>query len=82
MDFQASHDLEDFVAVIEGRDTLLQEMASSLSRTLVTRDLSSSSRADRRDSGLLFVHTLCTTESGSEVSVPGRRAGAPVIPRL
>ena len=29
MDFQASHDLEDFVAVIEGRDTLLQEIASS-----------------------------------------------------
>ena len=29
MDFQASHDLEDFVAVIEGRDTLLQEIAAS-----------------------------------------------------
>jgi hypothetical protein len=29
MDFQASHDLEDFVAVIEGRDTLLQEVAES-----------------------------------------------------
>jgi hypothetical protein len=29
MDFQASHDLEDFVAVIEGRDTLLQEIAES-----------------------------------------------------
>jgi hypothetical protein len=29
MDFQASHDLEDFVAVIEGRDTLLQEIAGS-----------------------------------------------------
>lgn len=29
MDFQASHDLEDFVAVIEGRDTLLQEIAKS-----------------------------------------------------
>jgi hypothetical protein len=27
MDFQASHDLEDFVAVIEGRDSLLQEVA-------------------------------------------------------
>jgi hypothetical protein len=29
MDFQASHDLEDFVAVIEGRDALLQEIAAS-----------------------------------------------------
>ena len=29
MDFQAIHDLEDFVAVIEGRDTLLQEIAES-----------------------------------------------------
>jgi hypothetical protein len=29
MDFQASHDLEDFVAVIEGRETLLQEIAES-----------------------------------------------------
>jgi hypothetical protein len=29
MDFQASHDLEDFVAVIEGRDPLLQEIAAS-----------------------------------------------------
>lgn len=29
MDFQASHDLEDFVAVTEGRDTLLQEIAES-----------------------------------------------------
>ncbi len=29
MDFQASHDLEDFVAVIEGRDSLLEEIADS-----------------------------------------------------
>jgi len=29
MDFSASHDLEDFVAVIEGRDTLLDEVAES-----------------------------------------------------
>jgi hypothetical protein len=29
MDFQASHDLEDFVAVIEGRDILLQETVES-----------------------------------------------------
>ena len=29
MDFQASHDLEDFVAVIEGRDTVLREIAES-----------------------------------------------------
>ena len=29
MDLQASHDLEDFVAVIEGRDALLQEIAAS-----------------------------------------------------
>ena len=29
MDFQASHDLEDFVAVIEGRETLLREIAES-----------------------------------------------------
>ena len=29
MDFQASHDLEDFVAVIEGRDSLFQEVADS-----------------------------------------------------
>lgn len=29
MDFQSSHDLEDFVAVIEGRDTLLREIAES-----------------------------------------------------
>jgi hypothetical protein len=29
MDFQASHDLEDFIAVIEGRDTLLREIAES-----------------------------------------------------
>src|SRR6266567_21904 len=28
-DFQASHDLEDFIAVIEGRETLLQEIAAS-----------------------------------------------------
>jgi hypothetical protein len=28
-DFQASHDLEDFVAVIDGRDTVLQEIARS-----------------------------------------------------
>jgi hypothetical protein len=29
MDFQASHDLEDFIAVIEGRETLLHEIAES-----------------------------------------------------
>jgi hypothetical protein len=29
MDFQSSHDLEDFVAVIEGRDTLFREIAES-----------------------------------------------------
>jgi hypothetical protein len=29
MDFQASHDLEDFVAVIEGRETIVQEIAGS-----------------------------------------------------
>ena len=29
VDFQASHDLEDFVAVIEGREALLQEVAES-----------------------------------------------------
>ena len=29
MDFQASHDLEDFVAVIEGRETLLREISES-----------------------------------------------------
>ncbi|HEY1255615.1 MAG TPA: hypothetical protein VGF01_12610 [Terracidiphilus sp.] len=29
MDFQASHDLEDFVAIIEGREMLLQEIAAS-----------------------------------------------------
>ena len=29
MDFQASHDLEDFVAVIQGREMLLQEIAAS-----------------------------------------------------
>jgi hypothetical protein len=29
MDFQASHDLEDFIAVIEERETLLQEIAES-----------------------------------------------------
>jgi hypothetical protein len=29
MDFQASHDLEDFIAVIEGRETLLREIAES-----------------------------------------------------
>jgi hypothetical protein len=29
MDFQASHDLEDFIAVIEGRETLLEEIAAS-----------------------------------------------------
>lgn len=28
-DFQASHDLEDFVAVIEGRDALLQEITAA-----------------------------------------------------
>jgi hypothetical protein len=29
MDFQASHDLKDFVAVVEGRVTLLQEIVDS-----------------------------------------------------
>jgi hypothetical protein len=29
MDFAASHDLEDFVAIIEGRDSLLKEIADS-----------------------------------------------------
>jgi hypothetical protein len=29
MDFQASHDLEDFVAVIEGRETVVQEIAGA-----------------------------------------------------
>jgi predicted nucleotidyltransferase len=29
MDFQASHDLEDFVAVIEGREAIVQEIAES-----------------------------------------------------
>lgn len=29
MDYQASHDLEDFVAVIEGRETVLKEIAES-----------------------------------------------------
>jgi hypothetical protein len=29
MDFQFSHDLEDFIAIIEGRDSLLKEIAES-----------------------------------------------------
>jgi hypothetical protein len=29
MDFQASHDLEDYVAVIDGRSTILDEIADS-----------------------------------------------------
>lgn len=29
MDYQASHDLEDFVAVIEGRETIVHEIAES-----------------------------------------------------
>jgi hypothetical protein len=29
MDFYASHDLEDFVAIVDGRDALLQEIAQS-----------------------------------------------------
>jgi hypothetical protein len=29
MDYQASHDLEDFVAVIEGRESVLTEIAES-----------------------------------------------------
>ena len=29
MDYQASHDLEDFVAVIEGRDTVVAEIIES-----------------------------------------------------
>jgi len=29
MDYQASHDLEDFVAVIEGRDSVIEEIAGS-----------------------------------------------------
>ena len=29
MDFQASHDLEDFLAVVEGPDTVLREIAES-----------------------------------------------------
>jgi len=29
MDFQASHDLEDFIAVIDGRETILAEIAAS-----------------------------------------------------
>jgi hypothetical protein len=29
MDFMASHDLEDFVAVIDGRSTILKEIADS-----------------------------------------------------
>jgi hypothetical protein len=29
MDFQASHDLEDFVAVIEGRENIVNEIAES-----------------------------------------------------
>ena len=29
MDFQASHDLEDFVAVIEGRETVIREIVES-----------------------------------------------------
>jgi hypothetical protein len=29
MDYQASHDLEDFVAVVEGRETILKEVAGS-----------------------------------------------------
>lgn len=29
MDFQASHDLEDFVAVVEGRETIVKEIAES-----------------------------------------------------
>lgn len=29
MDFRASHDLEDFVAVLDGRSTILKEIANS-----------------------------------------------------
>jgi hypothetical protein len=29
MDFYASHDLEDFVAIIDGREALLQEIAQA-----------------------------------------------------
>jgi hypothetical protein len=29
VDFQASHDLEDFVAIIEGRENVVQEIAES-----------------------------------------------------
>jgi hypothetical protein len=34
MDYQASHDLEDFIAVIEGRETVVEEIAESSPREL------------------------------------------------
>lgn len=52
MDFQASHDLEDFVAVIEGRDTLLEEIAASPQDLQLY--LAEVSRSRRR-----HVHSLC-----------------------
>ncbi len=43
MDYQASHDLEDFVAVIEGRESVLEEIAESPKE--IRRYLAEASRA-------------------------------------
>jgi hypothetical protein len=51
MDFQASHDLEDFVAVIDGRSTILQEIADA--PTDLRKYLAEAARTLLSESGFL-----------------------------
>ncbi len=53
LDFQASHDLEDFVAVIDGRSTILEEIAGS--RANLRKYLVEAARSLLRESGFLDV---------------------------
>jgi hypothetical protein len=72
MDYQASHDLEDFVAVIEGRKTMLKEIAAS--PRVLRGYLADAAKALLAESRFLDVLPLFSwTTSGSRSSKNGWR---------
>jgi len=70
MDFQASHDLEDFVAVIEGRNTLLQEISEASSD--LRRYLAEAARSLLSESRFLDVLPGFVLDDGRVPLIPQR----------
>ena len=72
MDYQASHDLEDFVAVIEGRKTVLKEIAASPRVLGIISLMLQKPCLRNRDFSMCFL-VLSWTTSGSRSSKNGWR---------